>query len=122
MAWLADALPKLRAFWDDFQKEIDNPAHLEPLRKTVTTADASKIVADYLHAKAMADEYSDRAKELLKDLVELTGETDAEIDGHKLTRVVRQGAVSYAKAIKALAPDADLEPYRGKATEYWRLS
>jgi len=122
MAWLADALPKLRAFWDDFQKEIDNPAHLEPLRKTVTTADASKIVADYLHAKAMADEYSDRAKGLLAALVELTGETDAEIDGHKLTRVVRKGSVSYAKALKALAPDADLEPYRGKASEYWRLS
>jgi hypothetical protein len=38
-----------------------------------------------------------------------------------LTLVKKDGAVSYSKAIKALLPDADLEPYRGKPTEYWML-
>jgi hypothetical protein len=34
----------------------------------------------------------------------------------------KKGAVSYAKAVKELLPNADLTPYTGEASEYWRLS
>ena len=55
-------------------------------------------------------------------MVVLSDGKDSEIDGHKLTHVTREGAVSYAKAFKDLMPDVDLSAYKGKSTSYWRLS
>ncbi|MNY55396.1 hypothetical protein D3C86_1913700 [compost metagenome] len=49
-------------------------------------------------------------------------ERDVKICGRNLTRVTRSGSVSYAKAIKELAPDADLSKWTGKPTSYWKLS
>ena len=56
---------------------------------------------------------------VLADLVALAGNRNALIAGRKLTLTQKDGAVSYAKAIKALCPGADLEPYRGKPSEFW---
>ena len=47
---------------------------------------------------------------------------NADVHGRKLTLVKKQGSISYAKAIKELLPDADLEKWRGKETESWRLT
>ena len=44
------------------------------------------------------------------------------IHGRKLTQISKAGAISYAKAIKDLLPDADLSKYQGKPTTYWKLS
>ena len=38
-----------------------------------------------------------------------------------ITFAKRQGSIAYAKAVKDLLPDADLEAYRGKETEYWTV-
>ena len=59
---------------------------------------------------------------MLDELIAIGGGGDALIWGRKLTKVQKEGSVSYAKAIKALCPDADLEPYRGKPSSFWKLS
>jgi len=69
-------------------------------------------------AVAAAEE---RKNELLEEMTRLAGDQNADFAGRKLTRVEKAGAVSYAKALKALAPDADLEPWRGKPSSFWQL-
>lgn len=120
--WMSEHLPALKAFFDLYQSEIDNPAHLEPLRGTLSGEIASELLAEYDSAcrlSALADE---RKKSALAALVEMSGGADVEIYGRKLTKVVREGSVSYANAIKDLAPDADLSAYKGKPSAYWRLT
>lgn len=121
-AWFDDALPKLNAFHERYLKEIDNREHLEPKRKVVDDEEAIKLIEEYEALKNLIDELTKRSKVIIERLVEISGEKDSEINGHKLTRVEREGAVSYAKAIKKYAPDADLEQFRGAPTTYWRLS
>ena len=52
-------------------------------------------------------------------LVEMAENQDAEICGRKLTQVAGKKTVQYAKALKALAPDADLAPYTSTGSSYW---
>jgi putative phage-type endonuclease len=121
--WLNENLPTLRFFHHRFLQEIDNPAHLEPLknRGVIDTKAAAELLEDYDNLTAQIAAMEKMKAETLADLVELAGGEDAEIHGRKLTLVKKAGAVSYSKAIKELLPDADLEPYRGKPSEYWRL-
>lgn len=80
----------------------------------------------------LMDEYDDlvesierateRKKELLAEIVAMTGEKNAEFAGRKLTLVQKDGAISYGKAIKALLPDADLEQWRGAPSQFWKLT
>jgi hypothetical protein len=54
-------------------------------------------------------------------MVRIAGERNAVFAGRNLTKTERAGAVSYAKALAKYAPDADLEPFRGKPSSYWGL-
>jgi putative phage-type endonuclease len=120
--WLAENLPKLKAFHERYLSELDNPAHLAPLRGVIHSEDAAELLAEYDQAKVEIEAATARQKAALDALIALSGESDAEICGRKLTKVVREGSISYAKALKDLAPDADLSDYKGKASEYWRLT
>jgi putative phage-type endonuclease len=120
--WFDSALPVLAAFHARYLSELDNPDHLEAKRTIVETPLAAKLMAEYHDLAEAIDKATERKKEVLADLIVLAGARNATICGHKLTQVEREGAVSYAKALKKYAPDADLEPFRGKPTSYWRLS
>lgn len=121
--WLDANLPRLRQFWSEYADAVANPEdHLAPLRATIDTPAAHKMVAEYdqlVEAIANAEE---RKKELLAEMVTMAGDRNAMFAGRNLAKVERAGAVSYAKAIKALLPKADLEPYRGKPSSYWQVS
>jgi putative phage-type endonuclease len=121
-SWIEENLPKLKAFHERYLSELDNPAHLAPLRGVIHSEDAAELLAEYDQAKADVEAATARQKAALDALIALSGESDAEICGRKLTKVVREGSISYAKALKDLAPDADLGAYKGKASEYWRLT
>jgi len=47
---------------------------------------------------------------------------DALVCGRKLTKVEKAGSVPYAKIVKNKLPDLDLDEWRGKPSEYWRLT
>lgn len=119
--WVDINLPLLRAFHNEYMVEIDNPEHLQPLRQIIETKDAQKLVDEYDELTDALDRAKQRQSEILEALVVLADGKNAIVSGRNLTRMERAGSVSYAKAIKELAPDADLEKWRGKATEYWRL-
>lgn len=112
----------LRNFYSCYLWEREHPErHLQPKRRAIETNNAKRLIDEYEQLTDAIDHAAARKKEVLAELVELAGERDSIICGHNLTRVQKEGAVSYAKAIKELLPNADMEPYRGKPTEYWLL-
>ena len=118
--WIDRNLPTISAFYELYLSELDNPEHLEPLRVQVDSADAGTILMelDAIRKRKKADEV--REKEILAELVKLSGEKDASIHGRPLTKVERKGSVDYAKVpeLKGL----DLEKYRKKGSSFWRFS
>ena len=120
--WLDHALPEARQFYAFYLSELQNPEHLEPLRVTIETKEASLLVAEYDEMKENRDRADERMKEIMARLVDMTGGKDAVVDGRRLTLVRKEGSISYAKALKSLCPNADLAPYRGAATSYWKIT
>lgn len=120
--WQQDAIPRLRQFHAEYLDALRNPEeHLAPKRVTIDTLDAHKMVAEWDQLSEAIERATERRKELLMDIVSVAGERNADFAGRKLTLTRKEGAVSYAKAIKALAPDADLSAWRGKPSEFWGL-
>lgn len=120
--WLAWAIPELRAFYDRYLSELDNPDHLRPRRKTVESPDARKLVDEIKDLDDQIAMAQDRRKEALSDLVAMCGAVDALVCGHKLTKVERQGSVNYGKIVKEKLPELDVEPWRSKPSVSWRLT
>ena len=120
-----EVIPALHEFYQQYLVEREQPKaqkYLEPKRKEINSMAAHKMVEEYQELTEAIDRAQERKKDILSTFVKMSGERDADICGHKLTKVVREGSVSYAKALKKYAPDADLEPFRGKPSEFWRLS
>lgn len=119
--WLREHLPYLKEFHALYLGELNNRAHLEPLRKELAGPHYSQMLEEYDDLTDAIERATERKKELLGEIVQACGERNAIINGRNLTLVQKEGAVSYAKAIKELCPGADLEPYRGKPSSYWVL-
>jgi len=122
VTWLNENIPVLRQFHAFYLSELDNPEHLEPLRKEVNTDDVRKLLDEYDQLKEAQELAKERQKEVLAELVTAASDNNALMWGRKLTKVEKTGSISYAKAIKDLCPDADLSKYKGKSSSYWKLS
>lgn len=120
--WRSTALPEIRQFHAFALSEADNPEHLEPLRVTIETKEAALLVAEYDEMKENRDRADERMKEIIERLTTMSSGKNALVEGKRLTLVKKDGAISYAKAIKALCPNADLSPFKGKESSYWKLS
>lgn len=118
--WQEENIPLLHDFYRAFLVEDPAP-HLEAKRAEVDTLEAARMVAEYDQLTEAIENAEARKKELLADMVTRAGGRNAVFAGRNLTQVERAGSVSYAKAIAHYAPQADLEPFRGKATSYWQL-
>jgi len=120
--WIDENLPKLAQFYAQYLDEVKEPEdHIAPLRVELDTPEAYRIMREYDELCEQIDNATERKKEVLGELVAMAGGKNALIAGRKLTQTNREGAISYAKAIKAIAPDADLEPYRGKPSSFWSV-
>jgi putative phage-type endonuclease len=110
----------LEAFRVDLVKAIMEPEdYLESPRKMVDTIRARQMVAEMDDLTEAIEKATERKKELLDEIVQAAGSKNAIFGGRKLTKVEKSGAISYASAIKVLAPNANLEPWRGKPSSYW---
>ena len=123
--WRTKNLPKLQAFWQEYVEERDDPdrakKHLEPKRVIVDTPEAVRLIEEYDDLTEAIDRATQRRDEIKADLVALCNDRSGVVAGRNVTRVDRVGSVSYAKALSKYAPDADLEPYRGKPSVSWRV-
>ncbi len=121
-AWFDDAIIKLLAFYNCFLSEIDNPEHLNDIVKTIESKQATALLSEYDQLGETIDNATQRQKEIIVELAKIANNKNAIINGRKLSQITRQGAISYAKAIKDLLPDADLTKYKGQPTTFWKLS
>lgn len=119
-AWFDENLPALRQFYALYLSELDNPEHLEPLRVSLCTAATRKMIDEIDQLKEAEDNAKERRKEIEAELIEMAKGKNADLWGRKLTRVERKGNVQYAKVPELKG--VDLEPYRGKSSEFWKLS
>jgi putative phage-type endonuclease len=118
--WIAENLPRLKAFW--WKAREADPADFEgPKRVVIDTPEASRLMTEYDELSEAIDNATAKKKEIIERMVQLSKGKNALVSGRNLTLVKRAGSISYAKAIKELLPDADLEPYRGKASESWQV-
>jgi len=118
--WVAESAPILKEIWEKAQAS-DKAEFDGPLRAQFDTPEAARLVAEYDDLRDAIDNAKDKQKDILARMVEMSGEKNAVIAGRNLTLTKRAGAISYAKAIKELLPNADLEPYRGKPSQFWGL-
>ena len=122
-AWRDENLPRLKQFHAELMDAIRTPdEHLAPRRVVIDTLAASRLLREWDEMAEAEDRARARKAAILDELVLMAGNSDAEVCGRKLTRVNRAGAISYAKALAELAPGADLEKWRGKASSSWRLT
>lgn len=120
--WLDHAMPEARQFHAFYLSELGNPEHLEPLRVELNTQEACALIHEWDDMKEARDRADERMKDITARLAELTNGKNGLIDGRKFTMVRKDGAVSYARVVKDLLPGVDLEKYRGKPSEGWRLT
>lgn len=117
--WFEENMPKIQKFYFEFLSELKNPdKHLQPL-KDVKRSDFADIYRDALANYETAKQLLDDAKQAL--IAEADGKSCV-LSGLNVSKVEKKGSISYAKALKDIAPKADLEPYRGKPTTYWKIS
>lgn len=112
-AWLPSVLPTLQAFMADYAAAIAAPeAHLaDKEREDSAWREAAEDYRTACLHLAAAETAQKAARERL---LTLAGDCSAKGAGVQVIRSERAGSVAYAKAIKDLAPDADLTPYTGK--------
>ena len=119
--WFNDAVIKLFAFYELYLHELKNKKHLEPLIPEIDTPKAHALITQYDALSEVIDNATQQKAEVLAQITALCNDKNAVICGRKLTQIKRDGAISYAKAIKDLLPDADLTKYKGQPTTFWKL-
>lgn len=117
--WLDDNMPELRQFYAFYLSELDNPEHLEPLRKEINTDEVKRLLDEYDQLSDAVANAQDRQKEVKEAIIAAAKDKNALMWGRKVTKVERKGNVQYAK-VKELK-GVDLEPYRGKPSVSWRI-
>jgi len=124
--WLDDNLPKLNQFYQAYLATIENEKEyqkfLEPLEVDMSDNETwAEKEAQYLHALSDLAAAKQDVDALKAELLELADNKKCVTGNVTVFKTVKKGSISYAKAIKKLAPDADLEAYRGKESEYWTI-
>jgi len=120
--WLSENLPKLRAFYDLYLSELDNPEHLAPKRVEINTPRLAQLIAEYQDMQDAEDRAKERKAEIMEAFEEISGGVDALLCGHKFTKVTKAGSIKYAEVVKKHLPDLDLSPYKGKDSSYWKFT
>lgn len=121
-AWVSENIPKLKAFYDGFLDEIGNDVHLEPKVRKLSTFASRKLVWELDDIAEQIKALEERKNKAIQQLEYICGGEKVDIDGRIFQKVTRSGSVNYAKALKDLAPGADLKGYVDAPTEYWHLS
>lgn len=107
--YIDQILPTLYAFYNEFLENESRDIGRE-------------LVDEYEELAQAIKDAEERRKDILAELVKMTGGEGGRIYGEKfLSQVERKGSVSYAKVVKEKLPDLDLSPWTGAATKYWML-
>lgn len=123
-AWLLDNLPKLKKFWDECNEIATDMDKAHAFLESHAERDDSPWAREcstyirLMQNKADLDALIDESK---KRLLELADNKATKGSGVQVIVTEKSGSVKYADAIKALAPDADLSPWKGLPTTVYTI-
>lgn len=123
--YIEKILPELKKFHDEYliEREIGNAEkYLNDKVNEINSKKAALLIDKYEKTVKKINDLEELKKQLLESIVELAESKDSIVCGRKLTKVSKEGSISYSKVVKDLLPDADLSSYKNKATTYWRLT
>ena len=114
IVWLAENLPKLELFHEVYltARKPENAYRY---------LDGGPLVAAFRMAQAAMEVAKIELEEAKQALIDATNEKGGKIGDINITYVTKDGVISYSKYVKDVQPNADLEPYRGAKTGYWRV-
>lgn len=112
--FIEKTLPQLLEFYNEYleQRKPENAWRY---------IDGGELVQRYKMAKAALEVAESELEEAKQALVAATDGKGGKVGDLNVTLAKRAGSIAYAKAVKDLLPDADLEAYRGNSTEYWTI-
>lgn len=123
--YIKNILPQLVGFYNEYLATVSDKGlsqiYLEPPIKELSGPKYQMLLDEYDELTDAIERASERKKEILAGLIQSTGEQNAIINGIKLQQIERKGSVNYSKVVKEHCPNVDLESYRGKPTNYWKL-
>lgn len=121
-SWWTENEPKLRAFYELYMSELDNRTHLDPLRIELDSDEARRIADRIGEIQDAIHNLEEEKKSHIEKLVLLSGGVDARIGSRLLTKTKDSKSVAYAKAIKEIAPNADLSKWTTVKQGYFKFS
>jgi len=117
--WMNETIPKLHDFYLEYLEAIKNPG--EYIEGLVQLIPESVHADNYIAAKEKLEEAKADLEEAKEQLIKLANGKKSKIGDLLVYPIEKKGSVSYAKAIKDLAPDADLSGYTGKPSTSWGI-
>lgn len=110
--WIDENMPVLQEFYEEYleQRKSENAWRY---------LDGGNLVQAYKQAKAALEVAKDELEEAKQALIDATNGEGGKVGDLNITKAKKKGSISYAKAVGELLPDANLEKYRGKSSEYW---
>lgn len=124
-AWLAEYLPKLREFYENFlaiiaDEELAKP-YLEDLEVDMSGDNEwINLEAQYLAAMGEQKKLESVIKDLKQKLIDKAEGRKCTSDNLTVYQATRAGSVSYVKLAKD-HPEIDMDKYRGKESTYWTV-
>lgn len=115
-AYIDEMIPKLKEFWDSLQN-FEEP---EPQYKHMESNEWKELALQWSMIQENKKDLLRLEDEARLNLIRLSGEEPAQGSGLKLMKVKKTGSPDYAAIIDAYK--IDVEPYRKKGTEYWRIT
>ena len=126
--WWNKTFPRLKEFCRQYILKVATTTKeelLQEVQRPVIATDhvprIAQLVEEYDQVNETLELAEQRKKDILAELIKLSGERNSEICGRKLTKVNKKGAINYAKIVKEHLPELDLDKYRGKSFSYWQL-
>jgi len=116
--WFSGVLPALMDFMDEYQSELSNPAHLEPLVEAREDDEFKEAASLYLAANRRLKAAQDDEKQAREALLSLTDKSCSG-GGVLVSKVTRQGAVNNKQIYKDF--NVDPEKYRGESSTYFSI-
>lgn len=121
--FIARMMHVLHAFHEELMEEVKKPdEHLQPKRKVISTNEAFNLAKELAELQDSKDLIESRIGRIKDQMIAMAKDKNATVGGVNITKVERQGSVSWAKVAKIVLPEGfDIEPYRGKPSTTWRI-
>ena len=121
-AFLADYIPKAKAFWDCVQTFTSPPLIAKDYRDFTNNAEYAALDAAYIDIDEKLKGLEKQKEEIRKLMQEMSEGNNVIGPYTKMTHYPIQGKLDYKKAVIENLPEINLESYRSKPSKAIRIT